>query len=494
MLVKAGMVLALYQQGFISVSIDEFARGLQNIRWSLHPTLSAAADLQSVWLPFEKYLNGSLFWLWPDVIWLPRLTVFLSSCLLLVVLFLLIRTFFKPPAIAYLALLFVSFQPWQVWLSGTPMIEMYYLPCFFGGIFFLVNWLKDEQKKGYWVWAGVCFCLANGLHVQAWTFVNLVFLMSVGYWGLFVWRKAYGRCAQLTAVYLLGDSYILFYAITEYRLTGTIFAFLHNHTVYSSWYYHGYNAGIQERLLFYPRLVIVNNSLGVWVLLALAVGFLLFDKERWGKLFLLGLGILALALNSTLNVFSVPPTAAPDRYSLFYTLLLAPYLAYGSYQLIHWGWQSASRWQRPLTTFLGVGLLGYSVAWGLLRIPHFPPAMSWEAVETGQALKTLLDQAEANGAETPGYMVELTYWEYIGVQLPAWHYEAIYFDRPYDFYKRDTPSMLIDQPEKIRAEIETNHIQYVALHSDDLEAKAGETGFLHSVMTIGDWTIFRFEP
>ena len=44
----------LYRRGFISVSADEFSRGITAARWALHPRLNILADLQEVWLPLEN--------------------------------------------------------------------------------------------------------------------------------------------------------------------------------------------------------------------------------------------------------------------------------------------------------------------------------------------------------------------------------------------------------------------------------------------------------
>lgn len=487
--IKAILQLYLYRQGFISVAADEFARGLQAAQWAIHPTFSLTADLQSVWLPFEKYLNGFLLWLWPDPIWGPRLTVFLASCLLLVVLFALVRLLFKPPLIAYLAVLFVAFQPWVVWLSGTPMLEMYYLPFFLAGIFFVVRWLQTGIGRG-WLWGGLCFMVASGFHVQSWTFINLVNLLTVGFWLKFGWRRENGRFRQLTTFYLLGNSYIALYALTEYLTTGKLFVFLQNHTTYSLIYYQGYEVPLLEKLLYYPRLILVNTSMAVWFLLGIALVFLLFDAERWWKLFLLAVGGLALGLNSTLNALSGPPSAAPDRYAVFYILLLSPYLAYGYYQLITWSQKHLKSWLVYPLPIAGAALLAYSIWWGGQRIQQFPPAMPIASVKTGQYINELLKTAESPAA----YMLELKYWDYIAVQLAAGHYETQFFDREQDFYNRNTPSIFGESSDIVLNTLTQNHIRYVALYDDALREKALQTGFLFPQQEIGEWTIFKFEP
>ncbi len=491
--IKAVMQFYLYQKGFISVSADEFARGLRAAHWSLQPTFSAATDSQGVWLPFEKYLNGSLLLLWDDVIWAPRATVFLASCLLLISFFALTRLLFQPPTIAYLAALFITFQPWVVWLSGTPMLEMYYLPLFFAGVFFLIKWLQTDNPYG-WFWSGLCFMMASGFHVQSWVFLSVINLLTIGFWFRFLRGRENGRFFQLTTFYLLSNSYIIFFTLAEYLYSGKILTALRFHTTYSLLIHNGYQVPVWEKLWYYPQLIVTNTPITVWFLLPITFLFLSQDRERRWKLFLLAVGILSLGTNSVLNVFSGPPSAAPDRYAVFYILLLAPYLSYGCYQSILWSkTHLKSFWAYPLP-IVTVTLLLYSIWWGKQRIPHFPPAMPIESVETGQYLNELLNTAQTATAPQPGYLLELKYWEYIAVQLPARHYDTQYFDREEDFYNRNTPSIFLEPPEVILDTLVQNHILYVALYDDALREKALQTEFLLAQKEIGDWTVFKFVP
>jgi hypothetical protein len=75
---KVIIQISLFQNGFISVSADEFARGIRAAQWAQYPSIDVLFDVNDVWLPFEKYLNGSILLIWPDTIWAPRLTVFHS--------------------------------------------------------------------------------------------------------------------------------------------------------------------------------------------------------------------------------------------------------------------------------------------------------------------------------------------------------------------------------------------------------------------------------
>ena len=205
---KVFIQLALYENGFLSVSADEFARGIRAAEWAQNPSIDILSDIKATWLPFEKYLNGSVLLIWPDVIWAPRLTAFLASCFVVIILFLLIDLLFKNSLVAALSVSFVIFQPWFAWLSGTPMLEMYYLLFFFLGVYFFVYGIKNE-KMVYWVLAGSSFLVATGFHVQSWVYINLFNLLTIGYFFKNLKQKKFTKVLTLIGFYVLGNALIM---------------------------------------------------------------------------------------------------------------------------------------------------------------------------------------------------------------------------------------------------------------------------------------------
>ena len=489
--VKIVIQFAIVARGFISVSADEFSRGIGAARWALQPRLDILADAKGTWLPFEKYLNGLLLLVWPDTIWAPRLTVFIASCLVLIALFVLTYYLFDSFPVAALSAAFVLFQPWYVWLSGTPMLEMYYLACFLGGLIFLVVWLR-EARRGYWVWAGLCFLLASGFHVQSWTLINLVLLLTLPLLFWCISHRQRRRMLQLVGLYVLSNSLIITFALIEFFNTGHVFGFLANHTSYSKWFYHGYNISVGEKLLYYPQLVVQNLSGMIWVVLLVALVFLLADRADKWKWLPLVVAVLSLSVNSMMNVVSGPASAAPDRYSLLYVLLLAPYIAYGTQRLLTIGFHRLSRPAAYALAVLSALLFLCSIEWGIVRIPDFPVAMPISAVKTGSYLSHLLSQN--NSGDATNYMVELRYWDFLGVQLTAGHYAAIVFDRAKDDLNRNTPSIFMGKPTDIYASLVSQHVRYIALRDPTLQASARSTSFLFPVQEVDDWMIYEFKP
>lgn len=484
-----GQVL-LYQRGFLRVSADEFARGIIAARWASQPRFDLLDGPPAAWLPFEKYVNGLLLTVWPDPVLAPRVTVFLSSCLVLIGLYVFVYYLFDSFTIAVLTSLFVVFQPWYVWLSGTPMLEMYYLAFYLAGLFFLVMWLKDN-RRGFWILAGCSFLIASGFHVQSWILINLVNLLAVGFLFRFIRQKQYGRLSRLIGYYLLSNALIITFAIVEFAYTGEVFAFLASHTSYSRWFYGGYNIPVLEKLSYYPLLILRNVSPVIWALVIAAFIFLRSDKERGWKLFPLKLAILALVLFSVMNVLSGPPSAAPSRYSLFYILMLSPYIAYGTYQFFKWGQQRSFPTTRYSATVLAAALFIYGIGWGAVHTSNHPGG-PLGTVEAGRYLNELLNQTDPDEAKT--YMVELEYWDFLAFQLTAGHYDAIVYDRVQDIRNRDTPSIFEKKPDDIYDILSVQNVRYVALRNPDLKAKVQQTNFLSAQQDIGNWTIYEFEP
>jgi hypothetical protein len=485
--------IKLYQQGFISVSADEFARGLRALAWSQNPRLTPAADLISPWPPFEMYLNGPMLLLLDDVLLAPRFTVFVASCLLLVALFLLVRHLFNSLAAA-LAVILVAVQPWTVWLSGTPMLEMYFLACFVGGLFFITVWLR-QQRRFYWLYAGLLFFLASGLHVQSWLLINLANLFTVIFGYHFIRRRNYRQAGQLIGFWLLGNAYIIFWGIAEYVMTGQLFGILAAHTIYSLWFYDGYDVAVTEKLFYFPRIVWTNIPLLVWLFAGIGLVFVLHGSERWWRLWPLALGGLTLLLASTFNLTSGPPSAAPDRYALLYILLLSPYAAYGIYRLGEWTWQIGNQ---PAAYFfsgiVAVLFLGILVQ-GLVQTADFPQGMSRDTVETGRYLHRALHEPTLSQPPlqpAASIMVEARYWDFLALELMTRQNERLLYDREHDYLNRDNPSILEEDETTVYNHLTENRVRLLALRDPRLQKQAGALPFLTVQEELGAWTIYRF--
>lgn len=488
--------LHLYSLGFVSLSADEFARGLRALAWSQHLRVDLLKDLNSPWPPFEMYLNGLAIRLFHDPYIAPRVTVFIASCLLLLAIFFLVHQILDNWLVAALAVLLSAAQPWFIWLSATPMLEIYFLACFFGGLTFLLNWLRREAGWG-WLAAGLLFLLASGLHIQSWVQINLVNLFTLYFFARWLRRRQFALAGQLALFWLLGNGFILFWGVSEYLTTGQLFAILASHTDYSRWFYNGYEVSISEKLLYFPRLVGRVVPFWTWLPVIAGVGFLIVRRQVW-PLLPLGLGLLTLTVASFFNLASGPPSAAPNRYTLFYLLLLVPYMVYGFYQPAEYGWQWAAKQGKERLAYAWASLLGCLFAillvQSILTAQHFPIGMSVDTVETGRYLRRVL----ANPALTSPpllpqekIMLEARYWDFLALELMIEESEQLRYDREHDYLHRDNPSRLWEPDEDVQAWLATEQVGLIALHDPLLKERASALPFLRPQMEIGSWSIYR---
>jgi len=488
-LVRSVIQIRLYRLGFLSVSADEFARGIRAFRWSQNPHLDSLSEIIVPWLPLEKYINAFAIRVWGDVIIAPRITVFLASCILIVFLFLLVKNLFSRIAVAALTVLLVSVEPWFVWLSGTPMLEMYFLAFFFASLYFLVVWLK-EQRPYHWLIAGALLFLTSTTHIQSWVLISIVNIFSFVYWVRFLKQKNYRALIQLTTIFALSYVFIGFYIAGGYYLDGVILKVLANHESYSRWFYEGYNVALIEKFLYFPKIVERNVLNIVWLLVILGVlGIWLKKKDRLWRYYLMAIGIMALFVYSLFNVFSSPPSAAPNRYSLMYSIFLTPYIAFGIYWFFDIGKRQSSR--LAFYAFSGLAIVALAaVLWpNGNRLWQYPRGMPTEPVAVGryinQELSLLPDEVPSR------YVVEVLFWEFLAVQLSARHLDDIVFDRPWELRNRDERSYFLQDAITVSHWLRQEQIELVALRSPEEKARAERLDILTLEAKFGDWVVYR---
>jgi hypothetical protein len=487
---KVAFLRSMYARGFLSVSADEFSRANRAIEWAAHPTF-AWTDFMQTWLPPEKILNGSLLMVWPDPIWAPRLTAFVGSCVLLIAFYRLVRLLFEPWAVAALASALLVVQPWYAWSSGTPMLESYYLPLLFLGLVFLVEWLRDDTS-GRWLAAALCFLGATGFHVQSWLLVNLVLALTLGSFVEALRRRAWPRVLRLAGVYVISDAFMLAVVIGEFVARGTTFHLIEAHSHYSRWFLGGYSVPITEKLLYYPDLLVSWTPWSAWVLLVLGVALAARAAQRRWMLAPAILGVVSLAAYSVFNVSSAPPTAAPQRYTLLWTMLALPYVAYGAYRLCADTRGARTRLVRGAVVAVAALLVGLLVSGNVAVVMRIPEGLPWSAVVAGQRLRDLMDAPGADPSHR--YLVEVRYWDFLAVEAGAAHPGRVAYDRERDRERRDASSLFREESESVRAHLADLGVEWVALTSPALIARVDAWPWLTRVDQVDEWTLYRLRP
>ncbi len=455
--------IKLMQQGFVSVAADEFARGIRNSIWASDPSVTLH-QFTSPWLPLEMYVNGLILRIWSNPFWIPRITVFAASCLTLLSFVWLNFLLFESRLAAVTNAYFLVLFHWFAWLSATPMLEMYYLPFYILGLAFLVRLIKG-QNCYTWFWGGLSMLIATSIHVQSWLIIATTLLCTLPFSLSALYKKDWKTSWKWLGFYLLAVSFVAFAVFAQWWEGGVILSFLNQHTTYSRWYYNGYDVSLQEKLLYYPRIVFSQTPQMILLLLILAVWSLLQERSthlRFAPLLLSG---IILAIFSYSNFNSGPPSAAPNRYSLLYNSIFIMYAAYGFKKFVSVP-IAGKRINRLGIITLTIIILATLGRQQYTRILDFPHGMSSDPVFAGSAMKDIL----VNDGDSGKIMLELSYWEFLAVEMMIDSAENIVYDRERIITQRDLPSVLagLKTQQDYQDFLLENQIHYFILRSPEL--------------------------
>ena len=482
LLLQATLLAYLVHHGFVSLSADEFSRSLRSQRWAAAPEI---VWWSGVWMPAELYLHGLSHWFFEDPLTGPRVTVFASSCVLMVYVASLVRCLWGDPIVTLIAVIVLASHPWYVALSGTPMLDVYYLTFFVAGVYYLCCWLEAYRDR-YLVFAGMAFVGASAFHISSWLFIASVQLCLVPVIVAATRAGDRGRVLRLIAYGGLSFSFVAYYLAATWVMEGSVGAGIAEHTEYTRWFRDGYDVSVVEKLLYYPSLVAQRD----WLLLLVAVpmaGLAFFSGAKGGRTLPAGVAIVALVAASLFNVFSVPPSAAPGRYALPYLILLCPYFAMGLRRFVT---APGPGWRRSIAAVAAVGILLGVVTTHVTRLQRARVGLHPDSIATGRFLR-------ASARHAP-ILLERHYWEYLAVMAASGLPDAFVFDRPGTKRDRQAPSMLAD-PRGLASFIDEHEPGFVVVRSETPPPRRALLAALTTdrggrVQRIGEWTVYVLEP
>lgn len=486
LLVKLALQLYLYRIGFLSVSADEYSRGITAALWALDGARSTAIHMGD-WLPFETYINGLALMVWDNVIWTPRVTAFIFSCFLLVYFVKLVRHIFGRLPVTVLAGVLLVFNPWFIWLSGTPMLDIYYLAPFVAGLYYISKWISGRRGL-HLVIAGLLFFFSTGFHSQSWILVNVVNLCLC----FFAWRmlrqKDYGSLVKLVGFFILSNLFILIYIPSEYLATGQWLSMFRIHTEFTKNYYNGYHVGTLQKLLYYPKLIAKAGNI-LWLFLPLGLYRAGRKQRKEISLLPLAVGLGALIFYSVFNVISVPASAAPGRYSLPFSLLFIPYTALGIIVMFNRSEYFAGV---PIRRAAAVLLVVYILGLNLMQALDFEVKSAKAAVSIGRYMKESMEKDGADPKET--VMVELSYWDYLYVELAARHFDRVRYDRKESNEFTGIPSDLISMgDDDILRYMKSEDTKLIAVKDEELKKRLDSVAFMHKIIDLDEWVVYDIE-
>ncbi|MCL4244031.1 MAG: hypothetical protein KJ002_02720 [Candidatus Dadabacteria bacterium] len=486
--VKLALALYIYSLGFLSLSADEYSRGMTAARWALDGDLPLGIYMNA-WLPFETYVNGLALMVWGDVIWTPRITVFIFSCVLLVYFVKLVHYVFKSHFATLAAGLLLVFNPWFVWLSGTPMLDIYYLTPFVAGLYYVAKWI-EERRGAFLLAGGLLFFLSTGFHSQAWILVNAANLFLSVYAVIFLRVKDRRAFLELAGFFLLSNLFIILYIPIEHAATGEWLYMFRDHAARTLPYYSDYDVPLWKKLAYYPRLVYRSTHWLVWLFFPVGIFAALRARRRTAALFPLAAGIIALAVYSAYNVFSVPASAAPGRYSLPFFMLFAPYSALGIYTIFFLNLRAPVSW---LLRGAAAALVVYLLWTSFLGLPDYETKGAREAVNVGLFVGDTMDSKWPGGDGT--IMLERAYWDFLYIRLAVGHFPLVRFDRPITDEYAGTPSDLLSMSDaEILARVKKEKTRFIIVRDPALKERLSRLGFVEIARSSDEWVAFEVDP
>ena len=164
-LLRIFMTLRLYRDGFESISADDFGRMVEAAKWAKEPRILWYGP----WLPFHSYFFGTLLRIYWDLLWLPRFVTIIFGISTIIIMYCLAKTLFGNRVMAIIAALLMSLNPTHLWLSLTPLTELYCHGLVMLAVLFFILYL--QTNKQIWIWfTGVCLAIANGFRFESWVY------------------------------------------------------------------------------------------------------------------------------------------------------------------------------------------------------------------------------------------------------------------------------------------------------------------------------------
>jgi len=319
------------KSGFVSLSGDEFFRGLLSYAWYLHPYFTSDAigeAPRAVWLPLHFWVVGAALHLYFDLWLTPILVSMFFSVLTLIMLYKLTVLLFSKEPVGSLAVLIAGLTPWYVWLSVTGMPNSLFHFFVIAGIYGALKW--QESGDNLHLLASSCaFLLATMLRQEGWFFAFLLGGYLVFY--LVRSRRKISSPRFLIACALLSCSFIFVWIGYDAIRSGRFLHFVaaqREHVQTQS----GEVEALPFRVLKYPFLLFVVSP---WITtLAVCMGVKQgFWNRRRAKAYLSQAASLGLYLYFVLGellfliamaVAGAQVNASPQRYVVLNVLLLIP--------------------------------------------------------------------------------------------------------------------------------------------------------------------------
>ena len=471
--------IILYKNGFLSITADEFGRVIQAAEWSQDPY----ASWSGMWLPFYMYLFGAALKVYWNLLWVPRGIVIVCGLLSIFIMYLLTKQLFNDSRVALVSATLFSLNPAFIWLSSTPLTEMPYSLLILAFLWLFVTYLGN-QKRVYLFFSAFALVLVNGFRFEAWLITGIfsAFLMGsqmmqllskkslrtneiiLGVTAIIPWIFP---CTWIIGNYLeTGDPFFMLSAIKTYKLTfyGQDISYLNYWNTF---------------LKLDPYLTISG---------VIALFFCVWQNKKSSFVLFYGVVVLLPLIGFIfLHGGQVEPQGNYLRYLAPFTFTFYP--AFGFLINRISTFFSKTKLLSTILLSLMLGVITWTQIQTTLDFVNDPAS---DGVAVGLKIKELREK-NPELARQP-VLIELSYWQYLAIQIGANDVKDILYDREPDMATRKSQSLLLSDLDAFKACISEYDISYIVVKQPELQNIVESKLHLQPSKIVNNYSFYSVAP
>jgi len=445
---------SLRAAGFEALTADDFGRVVFAARWAINPH----PLWHGPWLPFHTYFVGFLLTLNWELLYLPRLIGSIVGFVSLGLMYLLSLHLFQSKLTALTSTVLLALNPAHTWLALTPLTELLNFALLITCSLWLVRY-EDEHKKGFLLLGLFPLMIATATRFESWGFgatLVIYFVLKAVY--SLLKGGEYIRNADWLAVGAAGAAVSIFplaWILGNYLETGNGLYFLTiNRAFDMKWY------GNQRDYLAYWNTLFKIDPLTT--MLALPSVLVCLYKNRTlprVRMYMCLIGI-PFAFFVLLQGGQVQPYGNYIRY-------LSQFL-FPLYPVVSWLIVLALRTLFVKRATAVISLCMFIIVMATIQVPSmfkFQNDPAVEGLRVGQRLREIWADDPSNKKKP--VLIELNYWQYLGIHVGANDIFHIIYDRPLDFSLMNNSTSSLDK-QVIQNCVAYYHIGYIIVRDPKL--------------------------
>jgi hypothetical protein len=471
--------ILLYENGFESLSADEFGRIVRAAHWTQNPHLI----WHGPWLPFHTYLFGTALRIFWDLLYVPRMIAVLFGLVSIVLMYFFASRIFKNTKVGLIGALLLAVNPAHIWLSSVPLTEIIYTTLILAVMLLFINYLRTGRLVSL-ILSTLLLSITNGFRFEAWMF-TVVYSLYLGY--LLICELVSKESSLKQVVFILGAAVLpwifpIVWIGSDFLHTRQMLHFMFSVKSYKlKWY------GETRSYFRYWQTFI---SLDSFTTIAGVIG-LVYSTFKYWKSEIIRYVVLMVVIPFLIFVGThagqIEPLANYIRYLALFQFLLIPFAAILLLDLT----KKIIHTRKYQTYFIALLLIAYSITQihAALNFQFYPGKdPSSQGLLPGLQLKALRE-VNADLAQRP-ILLELRYWEYLAFHVGANDISTILYDRKLDFLNHKSKSHISEDMGAVRNCIARHNIGMIVVKSPELKELIRSKLQLESIEELNEYAFF----